>query len=323
MSLIPLYPLRLEPALHARVWGGRRLATLLGKTLPTDDPYGESWEMHDSARVADGPLAGQTIGDVLATYGATLAGPANDPSKGMPLLAKLIDANDWLSVQVHPNDAQAALLEGEPRGKTEAWYVIEAEPGARLVIGVQPGSSRETIEAAIHANRLEELLVYAAVEAGDVLYVRAGTIHALGPGLLIYEIQQSSDTTYRLYDWGRVGLDGRPRALHIEQGLAVAETTALPQIIHTAADRSPVVPIVEGDYFKTELHQLGGANPAQAVLDTAGQRFHILTCIAGEAAIRWNEVEWPLEHGRSALIPAAIGAYRLHGTGRVLRSQQP
>jgi mannose-6-phosphate isomerase len=279
------YPLLLQPALKVKVWGGRKLATVMHKSLPTDEPYGEAWEMHDSATVANGPLTGRTLGELLAEHGQALVGPGNDPAAGWPLLAKILDAREWLSVQLHPNDEQARALEGEPRGKTEAWYVIAAEPGAQLVIGVQPGTTPDEMAQAIQANTLEDRLVYADVTAGDVLFVRAGNIHALGPGLLIYEIQQSSDTTYRLYDWGRVGLDGQPRELHIDKGKQVANLDSLPEIIHTGAQTGPVVEIVRAPYFITLLYQLNAANGTQVTLDTTGKRFHILTCISGSAQI--------------------------------------
>jgi mannose-6-phosphate isomerase len=199
-----LYPLLLNPALHIKVWGGRKLETLLHKALPTGEPYGESWELHDTATVANGVLAGQTLGALLQQWGHDLIGPHNDPTEGFPLLAKFLDAQDWLSVQVHPNDEQARALEGDPRGKTEAWYVLAVDPGSTLVKGIQPGTSQTAMADAIRANHLEPLLVYQAVEPGDVLLNNAGGVHALGPGIVIYEIQQSSDVTYRL----RLGAHG-------------------------------------------------------------------------------------------------------------------
>ncbi len=277
-----LYPLLLNPALHVKVWGGRKLETLLHKDLPTDEPYGESWEMHDTATVANGALAGRALGDLLPEFGAELIGTLSDPAEGMPLLVKILDASDWLSVQVHPNDAQAGDLEGQPRGKTEAWYVIAAEPGAQLVIGVQTDATREQVAEAIRANTLEDLLVYATVTAGDVLFIPAGTIHALGPGILVYEIQQSSDTTYRLYDWGRVGLDGKPRDLHIDKSLTVSEIGKLPPIRHSAGETAASVDLIASPFFKTTLHQPGSS---AIELDTAGRAFHVLTCIEGEAHI--------------------------------------
>ncbi len=317
-----LYPLLLTPALHTKVWGGRKLETVMDKSLPTDEPYGESWEMHDTARVANGALKGRTLSDVLTEYGQALIGPDNDPAQGLPLLAKLIDAADWLSIQLHPNDEQARELEGEPRGKTEAWYVVSAEPDSRLVIGLQSGITPEQVAQAIRENRLEDRVVYADVVAGDVLFVQAGTIHAIGAGLLIYEIQQSSDTTYRLYDWGRMGLDGKPRQLHIDKGIQVANLHSLPEIIHTGQDDAQIVDIVHSEYFTTLLYQLNAENGERLNLDTSGKLFHILTSIEGTATITKDNVILQLKKGQSALIPASLGAYFLDGPARILCSFQ-
>jgi len=180
-------PLLLDAQLHEKVWGGRRLGTMMDKSLPTDAPYGEAWELHDTCTVAAGPLAGRTLTDLLDDYGTALVGVGNDPAEGFPLLAKFLDAEDWLSIQVHPNDEQALELEGEPRGKTEAWVILHAEPGAKLVIGMKSGTSRESMAEAIRAGTLEADVVYADVRTGDVLLLEANTVHAIGPGLVIYE----------------------------------------------------------------------------------------------------------------------------------------
>lgn len=309
----PLYPFRLTPTLHIKVWGGRRLETELNKPLFGDSPYGESWELHDTSTVASGPLSGQTLRDLLDEYGAALVGEGNDPADGFPLLAKLLDANDWLSVQVHPDDEQAKTLECDPRGKTEAWIILTAEPDAKLVIGVKPGTSNEQMATAIRENALEDLLVYAKVKPGDVLYMPANTVHAIGPGIVLYEIQQSSDITYRLYDWGRTGLDGKPRELHIEKGVQVSNTESLPKITHPSGDV-----LVDGDYFITYRHTLTG----DAVdLNTDG-RFHVLTCVEGNAQIIYGDTVTDISIGQSALVPASCGAYQLTGAGVIFHSQQ-
>lgn len=329
MPIPPLYPLKLTPALHTKIWGGRRLETVLTIPLPTDEAYGEAWIMHDTAVVANGALAGQSVRDLIAQYGQDVVGAGNDPALGMPLLAKFLDARDWLSIQVHPNDEQARALENEPRGKTEAWYVVAAEPGSKLVIGVQPRISLDDVRAAINETRLESLLVYVDVQPGDVLFISPGTIHALGPGVLIYEIQQSSDITYRLYDYGR------PREIHVEKSLTVSRTDTLPIIKHTGSETGELVPIVNSPYFETVLHQLRVGDYLR--LDTGKTRFHILTCIEGEAVVEWgggsstvgNAVavasgeSADLRLGETILIPAAVGAYRVRGRSRILRSWQP
>ena len=314
MQKAGLYPLKLEPSLHIKVWGGRRLAVEMGKRLPTEAPYGEAWEMHDTSIVANGAFQGLTLRELLLSYGTALTGSAGRPADGFPLLAKMIDAADWLSIQVHPNDVQAGQLEGEPRGKTEAWVVLSADAGAQLVIGLQPGTSREEMAAAIRSGQLENHLVYANVRAGDVLYIPANTVHALGPGLLIYEIQQSSDITYRLYDWGRRGLDGKPRELHVQKGLRVSNLDGLPAITRPADGL-----IVDGDYFRTWRHRL---KQESMNIATAGG-FQSLTCIEGRLRLQSKGHEAVvLGKGQTALIPACIEAFSIHGAGTVLRSCQ-
>ncbi len=318
-----LYPLVLEAALHVKVWGGRRLETKLNKTLPTDEPYGESWEVHESCVVRNGQHSEKTVHDLIQTYGTELIGPHNDPSDGLPLLAKFIDAEKWLSVQVHPDDALAEALEGQPRGKTEAHYIIEIEGDAQFVIGLKDEATPDSIREAITANTFHEQFVYEHVVPGQVLYMEAGTVHAIGPGVLLYEIQQSSDTTYRFYDWGRVGLDGNPRELHIEKAIRASRIGSLPPMKHTATDTAQRVELVNEAYFKTNLFQLT-ADTNQASLDTQQTHFHILSCTAGTIKIETqNHNTVTLAVGESALMPACIGTYTLSGVGKILQSQQP
>jgi mannose-6-phosphate isomerase len=311
-----MYPMLLEPSLHVKVWGGRKLETVLSKNLPTDEPYGEAWELHDTAVIGNGIHKGRTLGSLLQEYGAALIGPDNDPSEGFPLLAKFIDAADWLSVQVHPDDEQAHTLENQPRGKTEAWYILDADQDAQLVIGVETGTSRDDMAQAIHHNTLEKHLIYADVRPGDVLYIPAGTVHAVGPGILLYEIQQSSDTTYRLYDWGRMDLTGQPRTLHIDKGVQVSNVETLPQITHVEENGAA---IVQGDYFVTYLHIL---EDNSLVLNTGGRRFHTLTCIDGLMTVRGGEQAVTIHQGQTVLIPADLVTYTISGIGRLLRSLQ-
>ncbi len=308
-----LYPLLLQAALHTRVWGGRKLATVMHKSLPDSQPYGEAWEMHDTAVVTNGTFAGQTVRELVTQFGTELIGVGNNPDEGMPLLVKILDAAEWLSVQVHPNDDQAKQLEGDPRGKTEAWIVLAADAGAKLVIGVTPGTDRAAMAQAIRDGNLENLLAYAEVQAGDVLYVQANTIHALGPGLLIYEIQQSSDVTYRLYDWNRMGLDGKPRPLHIEKGVQVSNVESLPKIVHPEGEV-----MVKGTYFSTWRHQLKDETRRL----TTECKFQAITCIAGSVTLVAGEHRIALTTGNTALVPACISQYQISGMGSLLRSSQ-
>jgi mannose-6-phosphate isomerase len=313
MPQTPLYPLKLEPTLHVRVWGGRQLAERLGKRLPTDEPYGESWEVHDTSTIANGALAGQTLGEALAHYGSALLGAGVPTHQGFPLLIKFLNSEDWLSVQVHPNDDQARTLEGDPRGKTEAWIVLHAEEGAQIVVGLQAGSTPESMAQAIRDNALEPLLAYANVQAGDALLLEANTVHALGKGLLVYEVQQSSDVTYRLYDWGRMGTDGKPRQLHVEKGVSVANLRQVPTITHPLGDG---VVMAESAYFRTVRHEL---RDHTLTLETNG-RCHAITCIEGSITLTHDETTVRLAKGETALVPAALGAVVLVGNGDALRS---
>lgn len=317
MSNQPLYPLLLAPSLHVLVWGGRKLQTRLGIPLPTTEPYGEAWTLHDSATIANGSLAGRTVGELVAEYGTDLIGTGNPPADGMPLLIKFLDANDWLSVQVHPNDVQAKELEGQPRGKTEAWVVIDTEPGAKLINGVLPGTTKEALADAIRDEHVRDLLSFVEVHPGDALFQRAGTIHALGPGILIYEVQQSSNTTYRLYDWGRMGLDGKPRLLHIDKGTAVSDMS-----LRSAVTKTPDAPsatVFDSSFFMTIRHHLTGEKIEVA---TEG-RFHAITVIDGAVTIHSASGSVDVALGQTALIPAVIDQFSLSGTGIALRSYQP
>lgn len=217
-----LYPLTFVPLFKARVWGGRRLASLYGKPLPPGVRVGESWEIADrpgdESVVANGPLAGKSLRWLMVHAPEALLGRARPLRGRFPLLVKLLDAHDRLSVQVHPPAPVAARLGGEP--KTEMWFVTHAEPGAELFVGLRRGVSRERFVAALAAGKVAECLHRVEVREGDAMLVPSGRVHAIGAGSVLFEIQENADTTYRVFDWNRLGLDGRPRALHIAQSLA-------------------------------------------------------------------------------------------------------
>lgn len=227
-----LYPLRLEPCLSPRVWGGGRLPAMLGRPLPAagrgahEEPIGESWMVYQDNLVTNGSYAGLTLGTVAKRRGAALVGDLSAARYGdrVPLLSKLIDAADALSVQVHPDDAYAMEHERESGhlGKSEAWYVLDAAPDAAVLWGFIADETPASIVRAVADGTLETRMNRVPVAPGDVIHNPAGTVHAILGGILLFEIQQSSDLTYRLYDHGRVGADGEPRALHLEQALAVA-----------------------------------------------------------------------------------------------------
>lgn len=313
------YPLLLQPHYDEKIWGGRRLESVLGKDLPTDAPVGESLESGDSAIVANGPLAGRTLGELAGAHAQDLLGArgsrASAPFGDFPLLVKFIDATDILSLQVHPDDA-AAAAEGK-RGKTEAWHVIHAEPGASLIVGLEGSPTREAVRQAIIDGSFEELISRRPVQAGDTLIVPAGTVHAIDAGILLYEVQENSDITYRLYDWGRVDSAGRPRETHLEEGLA-AMVPGLKATITTplALDAHRTI-LTACRYFTLERWTVDGE---LAVPSTGGASFRLLSCIAGESQIDVDGTQITLRLGQTALLPAAMSAARLTGTGTVLCS---
>jgi mannose-6-phosphate isomerase len=209
-----LYPLLLQPQFHERVWGTRDLSPIYSREI-TGNPVGEAWLTGDTCKVANGRLAGHKLSFLCQEFGPRLLGEAAlDPSR-FPLLIKFLFPHDKLSVQVHPDDEVAAQM-GQPCGKTECWYVLHAEPGAQIGLGLKPGTSKIEVERSIRETRMEQLLNWIDIHPGDMFYVDAGTVHAIGPGSVIVETQQNSDTTFRLYDYGR------PRELHIEDGLKAA-----------------------------------------------------------------------------------------------------
>jgi mannose-6-phosphate isomerase len=221
--------LHFTPHYHTRVWGGRRLESVLHRTLPDGQPYGESWELVDRERdqslVASGPLAGTSLHDLWTHHRADVFGGllADAESARFPLLIKILDCSDDLSIQVHPPASVAAALGGEP--KTEMWYVAHADPGARIYAGLRAGVTREGFERALADGTVAGCVHHVDARTGDSLFVPSGRLHALGGGLLIYEIQQNSDTTYRVFDWNRLGLDGKPRALHVDESLQSIDFT--------------------------------------------------------------------------------------------------
>jgi len=211
-----MYPWQLEPKLTPAVWGGGELVATYGKNAEPSATLGESWECWDANAVSNGALKGSTVAMLRERLGPAFLGTL-DPTSIFPILTKIITAHDWLSVQVHPTDAYAQRVEHQPVGKTECWYVIAAEPNAQLVVGWARDTSREEYERRVADGTLGEILRKVRVKAGDTVYVPAGLVHAIGPGVTVFETQQASDLTYRLFDWNRMGLDGKPRELHVRK----------------------------------------------------------------------------------------------------------
>jgi len=300
----------LIPEYRDYVWGGDRLR-------PGYAPTAEAWVVYEKDRIADGPLAGMSLEEAAAAHPQAILGrtPVENTGRRFPLLIKLLDCADWLSLQVHPDDEQAARLEGPGMfGKTEAWHILEAERGAQLIAGVRPRVSRTELDAAIRDGRaLLDIVRYVDAQPGSTIFMQPGTIHALGPGLLNYEVQQTSDLTYRVWDWDRPLKPNRK--LHIEKSLEVVDLNA-------AAE--PVPPPIWGDgtahvlvrcpYFT--LEQITAETQALS-LDTRGESFHALTVVEGAARVVTGGEVRELERFESVVVPAAAGGYRIEPRGRM------
>lgn len=330
----PIYPLTFEPAFRQYIWGGRNLETLFGRVLPAG-AVAESWEISgypsSPTKVDAGPLAGLTLPQVQEILGPRLVGTcsewATDGGK-FPLLVKLLDANRPLSVQVHPPDSYALANEGGKLGKTEMWVVLRAKPGAEIIYGLSKETNRASFQKALQEGTLSTLLHRQPVKQGDAIFVPTGTVHALLAGVVVAEIQQNSDTTYRIYDWERVGEDGEPRPLHIDKALDVIDYNMIrpqaskPSVIQDS-DRIYRAEIAHCPYFVVEEIRLSAGASYKGLCD--GSTFQIWGCISGQAEIRWEEEALPLCAVQFALLPAALGGFSLHANepATLLRAYAP
>jgi mannose-6-phosphate isomerase len=322
------YPLFFIPINKEKIWGGRKLAEKFNKLLEYDR-VGESWEIscHQNGMsiISNGPLRGVSLSEVIEKCGEDLLGTAiyHEDYHKFPLLIKFLDAADWLSVQVHPDDLYARHHENGGLGKTEMWYIIDAKPGAKLIYGIKKGTNRKLFQKGIEEGRLEEYLQEVDVKPGDVLYIPAGLVHAVGEGILLLEIQQNSDTTYRVYDWNRVDANGRKRELHIKKALDVIDFNAsgnrkLPglKIEGPGGQRTFYVAC---DYFAVEKLRVQGK--MDVVMD--GKRFQTLTCIEGCGTIEFEDGQEELKSGVSCLLPAALTKVSIMGSCTIIRSYVP
>lgn len=295
-------PLRFTPILKRIRWGGRRLGDLLSKPIGAHADYAESWEVcdhgDDQSRVADGPYAGWTLRKLVRERGAELFGGEPTPTQ-FPLLIKYLDAADRLSIQVHPNDEQAKRFDPNENGKTEAWVILHAEPGSKIYAGLKSGVDEQIIRDHIAAGTLAECLHVVAPRVGDCISIPAGTVHAIGEGVLLAEVQQSSDLTFRLDDWGRLGSDGRPRPLHIEEAISCIDFNhgpVDPVTPHRISDHCEQ--LVEGSHFR--LRRFAGSKPFQIPME---KRFHVVMVLDGR--VRLSGVDWELRRGDTILVPGS------------------
>jgi mannose-6-phosphate isomerase len=304
-----LYPLVFQPIFKERVWGGRNIERLYGKPLPPNQVIGESWEITDRPEgvsvVANGPLAGKTLRWLMENHAAELLGPERTGVKTFPLLVKILDAQGKLSLQVHPPAAQANELKGEP--KTEMWFIADATPTADLFVGLKQGVTRATFERKVADGTVAECFHHIPVKAGDVMFLPSGRVHAIGAGNVIFEIQQNSDTTYRVFDWNRVGLDGKLRELHVAQSLASIDFEDFePRLVkneYSQNDTFAVRYLVDDPLFRVNAWRI-----------RSGKRFYvsnnlpqIFGIVRGRLTLTGNGVEVVLKAGDFCLVPASVG----------------
>jgi mannose-6-phosphate isomerase len=312
-------PLFFNPAPVERVWGGNRLTALFGKPLPPGKTIGESWELSDRTEVQSpivgGAFDGQALSDLMARVPNELLGEAlaaRKPAR-FPLLIKYIDAGQDLSVQVHPDDDGCRRLGIHDRGKTECWVVVHADPGSRMNRGLAPGMTRAAFEKALAADRVEDALHFFTVQPGDVVAIPPGMVHAIGKGIVLAEIQQSSDVTFRVYDYKRVGLDGKPRALHVKESLATIVFDAPPAGFFHGDMKTDLVgnafacapdggekTFLSGRYFDLRVARVKAGSEWQP--SSHGQAATVVMCLRGSGALNGRA----LIAGQTLLLPAAL-----------------
>jgi mannose-6-phosphate isomerase len=314
MNDAAVYPYVLDPKLAPAIWGGDELVKQYGKHGDPAAKIGESWECWDTDTVVNGPLKGDSVATLRQSRGKSFLGDI-DPTRIFPVLTKIITAHDWLSVQVHPNDAYAKRVEHQPNGKTECWYVFSADPGAQLVLGWTRDTSREEYERRVADGTLGDILRRIPVKAGDTVYIPAGMVHAIGAGVTLFETQQASDLTYRMFDWNRIGADGKPRELHIQKAADVLDykaTTAgtLDQIPY-AFDGLQRLALIADNHFVVERIV---ATSEPATMKTSGRPLIVMS-LDCPMNVGCNDVDVALTPYQTALIPASAESCTVRSAG--------
>ena len=303
-----VYPYVLEPKETPAIWGGDALVKRFGKHADPNAKIGESWECWDTNAVINGSLAGSTLGDLRGKLGAKLLGDI-DPSRPFPVLTKIIDARDWLSVQVHPDDAYAQRVEHQPNGKTECWYILSAAEGAELVLGWTHDTTRGEYERRVADGTLGDILRRVPVKAGDAYYLPAGTLHAIGAGIILFETQQASDLTYRIFDWNRTGSDGKSRELHVAKAADVLDygagtSGAVDQLRYRFDDLDRIGLIADRRF----IVECVTASTEPASIRTNG-RPAIAMSLERPLHVSANGVDVRLDAYQTALVPAAAETF--------------
>ncbi|MDX9848991.1 MAG: class I mannose-6-phosphate isomerase [Anaerolineaceae bacterium] len=315
MTKKDLYPLFLEPTIKNYIWGGTTFKKFLNGKKDHSEHIAEVWVFYGHNQIKNGPWAAKTLRELVNLCGPDLLGSFYPSTnfENFPLLIKLLDCQEWLSIQVHPNDQQAVDLEGAGfNGKTEGWYILDAAPDAQLIAGLKADIDQDALAIAIRNGTITSQLRYHSIQKDDFIFIPAGTIHALGPGALVYEIQQNSDVTYRVYDWDRPASNGRP--LHIEKSLSVTNTK-VEATLHKAQNQQ-IQKIFTCDYFSLDLYQSPGLD---FELQPNGESFHALTVIAGSAEFDSESDHFILNQYESVLVPASYPQYHLQGDFKILK----
>ncbi len=304
-----LYPLVFQPIFKGRIWGGRELERLYAKALPADTPIGEAWEISDrpgdASVIANGPLAGKDLRWLMENHAAEILGDAKPAAAGrFPLLCKILDAREKLSLQVHPPASKAAELKGEP--KTEMWFIADAAPDASLYVGLKRGVTRAEFEQKIADGSVADCFHRIPVRVGDTMFLPSGRVHAIGDGLVIFEIQQNSDTTYRVFDWNRVGLDGQPRELHVAQSLASIDFDDFePKLVESPfISDGPIQrrSLVDDPLFKVETWKLNAGSGSRL----KPKKLQIVAVLSGQIEIKNDSFSVIVSAGQFCLIPASL-----------------
>jgi mannose-6-phosphate isomerase len=322
MSQTLLYPIRFEPIYQYRLWGGRHLADLLSTPLPGDGPIGEAWLLSDrqdhQSCVANGLLKGQTIGQLLKQFPEQLMGRLARRFPNFPLLLKFLDARDMVSVQVHPRDTQVDLLPAGETGKTEAWIVLEAEPQSRIYAGLKPGTTAANLRRALTNGAVADDLAWFIPKPGDGVFLAAGTVHALGGDVVVFEVQQNSDVTFRLYDWDHVDAKtGQSRALQVDQAIACIDF-AEGAVGRVAPVVEAATPVKRERVFQSEhfwLWRLHGHLPFSV---GASDVPRVLVCIGGAGHVEQCGASYAVGKGDVLLLPAVIGACTFRPSSAVI-----
>jgi mannose-6-phosphate isomerase len=318
MPVHELYPLQFKPIYKQYIWGGRNLEKI-GKKIPPGEIVAESWEISDHdddvSVVANGKLTGRSLRELIHTYTTDIC-PETENGR-FPILIKYIDANRRLSVQVHPDDEYARAHESPTElGKNECWYVMDAPAGAELILGVTKGMTKERFRELIEIGRIEDGLTRYPVTKGDFIFIKSGTVHAIMEGIMVCEIQENSDTTYRLYDWGRLGTDGKPRPLHLDKALDVINY--LPESEYDAYVKKLAIPynrstkntvhtFVRSKFFNIDLIKYSH----DFETEFQGEHFHTLNIVGGAGSMQWREGELEFNTGDTLLVPCTVRDYTI------------